>query len=58
MEWLSQNWIWVLVAVLFIAMHFGHGGHAGGCGGGHRRRREGERTAGTGSAQQSREHQH
>lgn len=28
MEWLSQNWIWVIVAVLFVAMHlFGHGGH-------------------------------
>ena len=36
MQWLSQNWIWVLVFVAFIAMHmFGHGGH-GGCGGGHR----------------------
>jgi hypothetical protein len=30
MEWLSQNWIWVVVAVAFFAMHFfGHGGHGG-----------------------------
>ena len=35
MQWLSQNWIWVLVLAAFIGMHmFGHGGH-GGCGGGH-----------------------
>jgi hypothetical protein len=35
MDWLSQNWFWVVVFVLFFAMHlFGHGGH-GGCGGGH-----------------------
>ncbi len=38
MEWLQQNWFWVVVFVLFFAMHlFGHGGHGGGggCGGGH-----------------------
>jgi hypothetical protein len=30
MEWLSQNWVWVLLGIGFIAMHmFGHGGHAG-----------------------------
>lgn len=35
MEWLSQNWVWVLFFAGFIAMHmFGHGGH-GGHGGGH-----------------------
>ena len=35
MEWLSENWLWVLIGVVFIAMHlFGHGGH-GGHGGGH-----------------------
>lgn len=36
MEWFSQNWVWVLFFVGFIAMHmFGHGGHGGhgGCGG-------------------------
>ena len=28
MEWLSQNWVWVLFAVGMIAMHmFGHGRH-------------------------------
>ncbi len=42
MEWLSQNWVWVLFLAAFIAMPmFGHGrhgehsGHGGGCGGGH-----------------------
>ncbi len=35
MDWLSQNWVWVLFSAAFIAMHlFGHGGH-GGHGGGH-----------------------
>ena len=30
MEWLSQNWIWVLFFVGMMAMHlFGHGGHGG-----------------------------
>ena len=34
MEWFSENWIWVIVAVLFFAMHlFGHGGHGGHHGG-------------------------
>ena len=40
MIWLTENWIWLLFGVAFIAMHlFGHGGHGGrggGCGhGGH-----------------------
>lgn len=35
MDWFSENWIWVIFGVAFIAMHmFGHGGH-GGHGGGH-----------------------
>ena len=35
MEWISQNWVWVLFFVAFMAMHmFGHGGHGGH--GGHR----------------------
>ena len=35
MEWLLANWFWVLIFLLFIAMHvFGHGGH-----GGHQHRR-------------------
>ncbi len=38
MEWFSQNWVWVLFFVAFMAMHmFGHGGHGGHAGhGGHR----------------------
>lgn len=36
MAWLTANWFWVLVGIVFIAMHaFGHGGH-GGHGGGKR----------------------
>jgi len=45
MEWLSQNWVWLLFIGAMVAMHlFGHGGHGGhgktsgghgGCGGGH-----------------------
>ncbi|MHB1233967.1 MAG: hypothetical protein ACYCZQ_15485 [Burkholderiales bacterium] len=46
MDWLAQNWVWVVVFAVFIGMHlFGHGGHGGrgghgghgghgGCGGG------------------------
>jgi len=40
MDWLAQNWVWVVVFVVFIGMHlFGHGGHGdrggrGGCCGG------------------------
>lgn len=30
MDWLVQNWVWVLVFVAFIWMHmFGHGCHGG-----------------------------
>ncbi len=30
MEWLAQNWLWILFAVFFVGMHmFGHGGHGG-----------------------------
>ncbi|MDE2092775.1 MAG: DUF2933 domain-containing protein [Burkholderiales bacterium] len=40
MQWISENWIWVLVGVLFFAAHlFGHGGHGGH--GGHREPRDG-----------------
>ena len=36
MQWLSENWVFVVVAVAFFAIHlFGHGGH-GGHGGGRR----------------------
>ncbi|MEO8636073.1 MAG: DUF2933 domain-containing protein [Gemmatimonadales bacterium] len=42
MQWFVTNWFWVLIGVLFIAMHlFGHGGH-GGHGGGSRPRRDDE----------------
>lgn len=35
MDWLAQNWVWVLVFAAFIGMHlFGHGGHGGHSGGG------------------------
>ena len=38
MEWLQQNWVWVVVFVVFIGMylfrHRGHGGGGGGCCGG------------------------
>lgn len=35
MEWLSQNWAFVLILVVFVAAHFfGHGGHGGHGGGG------------------------
>jgi hypothetical protein len=30
MTWIAQNWIWILLAIAFVAMHlFGHGGHGG-----------------------------
>jgi len=41
MEWINENWIWLLLGGGMIGMHlFGHGkhGHGGGggcCGGGH-----------------------
>lgn len=42
MEWLGQNWFWVVVFIAFVAMHLvGHGGH-GGCGSGHGGEREGD----------------
>ena len=32
MDWLFQNWVWVLIGIAFVALHlFGHGhtGHGG-----------------------------
>ena len=30
MEWLTENWLWVLFGIAFVGMHlFGHGGHGG-----------------------------
>ena len=45
MDWLSENWVWVVVGVAFVAMHlFGHGGHSGH--GGHGKREDKERDTG------------
>lgn len=42
MEWLSENWFWLVVGILFVVLHlFGHGGH-GGHGAGARRRGSGD----------------
>ncbi len=28
MDWLAENWVWVLLGIGMVAMHlFGHGGH-------------------------------
>jgi hypothetical protein len=39
MEWLSQNWGWIVLAGAFLGMHFfgnrSHVGVGGCCGGGH-----------------------
>ena len=30
MKWLAENWLWIIFAIAFVAMHmFGHGGHSG-----------------------------
>jgi hypothetical protein len=30
MEWLAQNWFWLLVFAAFVVLHLvGHGGHGG-----------------------------
>ena len=43
MQWLSENWIFLVVAAAMMAMHlFGHGGHGRhGAHGGGRREEEG-----------------
>ena len=34
MEWLSENWVFLLVAAAMVAVHLsGHGGHGGHSGG-------------------------
>ena len=50
MTWLAQNWIWIIFAVAFVAMHmFGHGGHGGHSGhGGH-----GSESSGRGDASEA-----
>lgn len=62
MEWLTENWFWVVIGVAFIAMHlFGHGGH-GGHGEGDRQRRsnetENEEGRGRGVNEKAGGHQH
>ena len=62
MEWLTENWFWVVIGVAFIVMHlFGHGGH-GGHGGGDRQGRsnetENEEGRGRGVNQKAGGHQH
>ena len=42
MKWLAQNWLWLVVVVLFVVMHLGHGGHGGHAGRRRPRRREEE----------------
>lgn len=30
MQWLAENWIWMVVIAAMVGMHlFGHGGHGG-----------------------------
>ena len=58
MEWLAQNWVWVLLIGAFIAMHlFGHGGH-GGHGGGHDDRKSREGDSEPRAARQPQAHRH
>lgn len=43
MEWLGQNWVWVLFMIGFVAMHlFGHCGHGSHGGHGDHKPEEGE----------------
>lgn len=58
MEWLTQNWFWVVIFIVFIGMHlFGHGGHGGGgCGGGHGARRPRDKE--TSESERPQGHQH
>jgi len=32
LDWLLENWVWVLIGIAFVALHLfghGHGGHGG-----------------------------
>ena len=55
MQWLSENWVFLLISIAFVAMHlFGHGGH-----GGHGRRNDEESSAGKDRERQApRSHRH
>lgn len=47
MEWIRENWVFILFFIIFIGMHlFGHGMH-GGCG----KTEEGEEHKGHGSSE-------
>ncbi len=37
MEWLAQNWVWLVfgIAMVLVMRRGGHGGGGGCCGGGH-----------------------
>lgn len=57
MEWLSENWVFLLIAIAYIALHlplFGHGGHGHG---GHGSRRD-EQAGRDGHRVQSDGHRH
>ena len=59
MEWLRQNWVWVLFIAAFLAMHlFGHGGHGGHRGGGHDDRKPGDRDSERRASQEPQGHHH
>ena len=64
MEWLSQNWVWVLFFAGMIAMHmFGHGGHGGhgghsGHGGGYSGSKPADKDSEQRTAEQGSGHQH
>ncbi len=52
MEWLAENWFWVVVGIGFIAMHlFGHGGHGGHGGSGRQGAGDDERSGRPGAHQ-------
>jgi hypothetical protein len=58
MEWLSENWVFLLVVVAMMAMHlFGHGGH-GGHGGDRRREPDDERSGRRDDAESGTGHRH
>lgn len=58
MNWFLENWVFVLIAIAFIALHlFGHGGHSG-HGNGAQGSRRGEQTDRAGRRAQSGAHRH
>jgi len=58
MEWLAQNWFWVIIGILFVGMHlFGHGGH-GGHGGQRGHESTGKPGAGTADSDKHSDHRH